>query len=145
MRKLVAALIASAPFLAVQPAIALEPWHDNYTAKAVKEKLAQAGRTAGAVDARIGARGPAGASGAETPSPDPKPNCLIEELKRTEGYMPSPVCVSGSAPPKGARGPTGAAGAETPSPDPKPDCLIEQLKWAEGYVPSAACVTGSAR
>lgn len=41
MKKLAIAFIAAIPFVAIQPAMALEPWHDYYTAKAHKDKAAK--------------------------------------------------------------------------------------------------------
>ena len=42
MRKLAIALLASVPlFFASQASLALEPWHDYYTAKAMKDKAAK--------------------------------------------------------------------------------------------------------
>ena len=40
MKKLAIAFLASIPFFASQATFALEPWHDYYTAKAMKEKAA---------------------------------------------------------------------------------------------------------
>ena len=40
MKMLVTALVSAAAFIAY-PSFALEPWHDYYTAKAMKEKAAK--------------------------------------------------------------------------------------------------------
>lgn len=41
MKKLAIAFIAAISFVAIQRAMALEPWHDYYTAKAHKDKAAK--------------------------------------------------------------------------------------------------------
>src|SRR5690349_5346473 len=68
-----------------------------------------------------------------TPSRTIRPDCLVEELKRTEGYMPPPPCGNGPVWFEPVRS---AAPSQTSA---RHDCLTEELKRTEGYVPPSSC------
>lgn len=48
-----------------------------------------------AAPSNTGARGRAGVRGTETSAAAAAPDCLIEQLKTTEGYIPSRACAEG--------------------------------------------------
>lgn len=77
-----------------------------------------------------GANGGNGANGAEAGLPD----CLLETLKGSEGYVPRP-CTDRRAAAEPRRVVDGDAAGKRRLAQALPDCLMETLKAGEGYVP----------